>query len=289
MRIPLLAFPVASALLLSGTIACGKNDTPKLAVEQVSASTAGPAVPIAQAPQAAPGMMATGHAAAPAAAMPGPGGVSGTILETMDSGGYTYMRLRLADGSETWTAVNKSSVKKGESVTVVNAAPMDGFESKTLGRKFDRILFGQLAAPVAQAPVAGGPPPGANVADQLAAQHAGVSQAPDPGKVDVPKAEGKDAKRVAEVFAEKAQLADKSVTIRGKVVKFTPGVMGRNWIHLRDGSGSPEKKDNDVTVTSNDAAAIGDVVVVKGKVGVGRDFGMGYAYPVLIEEATVTK
>jgi hypothetical protein len=123
----------------------------------------------------------------------------------------------------------------------------------------------------------------------MAQQHAGISSAPDPGKVDVPKAEGADARRVAEVFAQKAQLADKSVTIRGKVVKFTPGVMGRNWIHLRDGSGTPEAKDHDITVTTNDGAAIGDVVVVKGKVGVGRDFGMGYSYPVLIEEAKVTK
>ena len=65
--------------------------------------------------------------------------------------------------------------------------------------------------------------------------------------------------------------------------------MGRNWIHIRDGSGSREKKDDDLTVTTQDGAAVGDVVVVKGVVHVDRDFGAGYSYPVVLEDAKVTR
>jgi hypothetical protein len=65
--------------------------------------------------------------------------------------------------------------------------------------------------------------------------------------------------------------------------------MGKNFIHLRDGSGSPAKQDNDVTVTTSDSAAVGDVVTVKGTIVVNKDFGAGYAYPVIIEDAKLSK
>ena len=77
--------------------------------------------------------------------------------------------------------------------------------------------------------------------------------------------------------------------VRGKVVKFTGGVLGKNWIHLRDGSGSASDGTNDVLVTTKDEASIGDIVLVKGVVHLDRDFGSGYAYQVLIEEASVKK
>jgi hypothetical protein len=79
------------------------------------------------------------------------------------------------------------------------------------------------------------------------------------------------------------------VAVRGKVVKYNPGIMGKNWIHLRDGSGSNEKKDNDLTVTTSDSAAVGGVVLVKGRVHLDRDFGSGYVYSVIIEDAKVSK
>ena len=75
--------------------------------------------------------------------------------------------------------------------------------------------------------------------------------------------------------------------IRGKVVKFTPGVMGKNWIHLRDGSGAAANGSNDLIVTSANQAKVGDVVTVKGVVRTDKDFGSGYAYRVLVEDATL--
>ena len=233
---------------------------------------------------------------APAAAQPQLVTVSGTVLETMPASDYTYMRLKTASG-ETWAAVNKTKIAKGDKVTVANAMSMDGFESKTLNRKFDKIVFGVLAAP-------GGAPdatvaPAALIADhapavvpasasreQMAAQHGqaagGPADAPD---VKVPKAEGANAKTVAELWALRAALAGKDVAVKGKVVKVTTGVMGKNWLHVRDGSGSKATKDNDLAVTTDASAKVGDVVTLSGTVSIDKDFGAGYAYPVIIENA----
>jgi len=223
------------------------------------------------------------------------GSVTGTVLETMDAAGYTYMRLKTPKG-EIWAAVQKATVKKGSEVTIVNAMPMNNFESKTLKRKFDQIVFGSLGT---ETGMSAGPSPlapghGASAEKQaqavMAEQHAGLADAPaDSVKIKVKKAEGPEGKTVSEIYAAKASLNDASVAVRGKVVKYNPGIMGKNWIHLRDGSGSNEKKDNDLTITTSDSAAVGAVVLVKGKVHLDRDFGSGYVYPVIIEDAKVSK
>jgi hypothetical protein len=101
----------------------------------------------------------------------------------------------------------------------------------------------------------------------------------------IAKAEG--GKTVAELFAEGPQLSGKSVTVRGKVVKTNKGIMDRNWLHVRDGSGA--EGSNDLTVTTlGDLPAVGATVVVTGPLSVNKDFGMGYQYPVIIEGATIT-
>ncbi len=222
-----------------------------------------------------------------------PGSLTGTVLETIDAAGYTYMRLKTPKG-EIWAAVNKAAVKKGSEVTVVNTIPMDGFKSETLNRNFDHIVFGSLRTGTSPAPALPSLAPGhvASMDKQttVAAQHAAVADAPvEADKIKVKKAEGADGKTVSEIFARKASLKGASVAVRGRVVKYNPGIMGKNWIHLRDGTGSREQKDDDITVTTTDSAAVGAVIVVRGIVHVDRDFGSGYAYPVIIEDAKVSK
>lgn len=230
-----------------------------------------------------------------------------------------YLRLGTSDG-EIWAAVDAAEVKTGAQVTVVNAITMDGFESKALGRKFDRIVFGSLAgaaAPQAKAPTvppgrgAAAPAPpaassqasaGSPMPPQMPAQmamqmppgpmppHPPVSAAPTEGApITVEKAEGAGGRRVAEIFATRASLKDVVVVVRGKVVKFSSNIMGKNWIHLRDGSGSRAAQDDDLTLTTMDSASVGDIVVVRGVLRVNRDFGAGYSYPVIIEDAKVSK
>ncbi len=115
--------------------------------------------------------------------------------------------------------------------------------------------------------------------------HAGIARAAVVGDVKVPKATGPDARTVAEIIEKKAALNSKPVLVRGKVVKYTPGVMGKNWIHLQDGSGSAADSTNDVLVTTKDETKIGAVVVARGTVRTDVDLGSGYFYKVLVDEA----
>ncbi len=94
-------------------------------------------------------------------------------------------------------------------------------------------------------------------------------------------------KTVAEIHQEKAQLAGKQVRVSGEIVKVNNKIMGRNFLHLRDGTG--KQGSNDLTVTSQETAEVGDQVVIVGTVSTDVDFGSGYTYPLLIEKATVTK
>lgn len=227
-------------------------------------------------------------AAAGAPAQAPAGQIQGKVLERIDAPPYSYLKLKTAQG-EAWAAVEKTEVANGADVTVKGATPMQNFESKTLNRKFDVVYFGTLgggdAAPAPEMMGQGQTPP-----VNMAAQHAAAAAGPaDVGDVKVEKATGADARTVAEVYAQRAALKEKPVTIRGKVVKFNADIMGKNWLHLRDGSGKADDKDNDITVTTGDTVSVGEVVVVKGKVQVEKDFGAGYKYPVIVEDAKLSK
>lgn len=245
------------------------------------------------APATADGKAPAKAPAAQSAALPGnvtqpeETAVTGTVAETIDAGPYTYLRLKTASG-EVWAAVNEVKLKAGTEVTVGNAIWMANFESKTLNRKFDRILFGSL---MGEGAAAAALPPGHPSTSAMAQAPASGAAAPaaDQGDVKVEKAPGKDSKTVAEIYANKAALKGVEVVVRGRVVKFNPEIMGRNWLHLRDGSGSAEKQDNDITITTSDVVAKGDIVTLRGKVALDQDFTAGYAYPVMIEGAKVVK
>ena len=99
-------------------------------------------------------------------------------------------------------------------------------------------------------------------------------------------AAAKDVVKVEEVFAKKDALNGKKITVKGEVVKFNSGIMGKNWVHIKDGSGKPGT--NDLTATTKDTAKVGEKVVVTGTLAVGKDFGAGYKYEAIIEEGTVT-
>jgi hypothetical protein len=203
--------------------------------------------------------------------------VNGKVLEVKNVPSYSYLRLKTKDG-EIWAAVVQAPVKVGAEVTIQNVMVMNNFESKTLKQKFDRIVFGSLAG-AGPAAAGGG----------MAAMHSGVSKAADVGDIKVARATGPGARTVAEIVANRTELKDKPVVVRGKVVKFTAEVLGKNWIHLRDGTGSASDGTNDILVTTKDKAKVGDVVLVSGVVHTDRDLGSGYSYKVLVEEAKLQK
>src|SRR4051812_48599030 len=194
------------------------------------------------------------HAAdKPAAATAGET-VTGEVLETMDAAGFTYMRLKTAKG-EVWTAVRAVPVKVGAQVTVENGMTMKNFESKTLKRSFPTILLGDLAGGASRA--TGG---------NMASPHASAPTASEAPDVKIEKAKGANARTVAEIVAKSADLKDKPVLVRAKVVKYNGGIMGKNWVHLRDGTGSATDNSNDIIVTTADQANVGDVVNAEGVV-----------------------
>ena len=210
-----------------------------------------------------------------------PGAPSGTVLERLDASSYSYLRLRTPSG-EIWAAVPQTDVAVGTQVTIANAAPMDGFESQTLGRRFEQILFGTLDPSSSGGEV--GLPPGHVPVNRETAATSDTEAVP----IVVEKATGADGRTIAEIYAQRTTLAGKQVVVRARVVKFTPGIMGKNWLHLRDGSGTAAAEDHDLTVTTNSMVRVGDMVVVSGSVSIDRDFGAGYAYKVIMEDAPVT-
>lgn len=206
-------------------------------------------------------------------------GQSGTVTETMDAGGYTYVQVDT--GSEKiWAAAPKFDVKVGDPVVVPQGMAMKDYHSKTLDRDFpivyfvDAVLVGGAdaampATPAAQPKASGGTPKTVTTDVDLSGIKA---------------AEG--GKTVAQVYENPADLAGKSVKIRAKVVKFNADIMGKNWLHIQDGTGA--EGTNDLTVTTSATANIGDTVLVDGVLVTDKDFGYGYKYAVLIEDAKVT-
>jgi hypothetical protein len=197
--------------------------------------------------------------------------LTGEVVESRDVQGYTYLRIKTASG-ETWAAVPTSVVKVGSQVGIANPVTMQNFESKTLNKRFDKIVFGQIVDPLAKP-----------------AAPASAAPASASAITKVTKAVGPDAKTVAEVVTGKAGLKDKTVLVHGQVVKASTGILGKNWLHLRDGSGSAAAGTHDVLVTTLDNAAVGDIVNARGKVRTDVDLGSGYAYAVLIEDASLRK
>ncbi len=208
------------------------------------------------------------------------GELVGVIAEKLEAPGYTYLRLTRAPEADVWVAVPTATLEVGTKVTALNPMPMENFESKTLGRTFPLVMFASGAQPVgaAGAPTAApSPRPAAPVAPVAL------------GELKVDKATGADARTVAEIYGQRAALKGKPVSVRAKVVKVTTGVLDRNWLHLRDGSGSEATEDFDLIVTTAETVQLDDVVTVQGALTVDKDLGSGYAYKVLIEDAKIVR
>lgn len=210
----------------------------------------------------------------PAAAPPLATNLTGKVLETIDAAQYTYLRLQTAQG-EAWAAVPASKQRVGTTLTVVNPIWMESFTSNSLHRTWPRIAFGTLEGDAGEHSAGTALPPG----------HPATAPAAEPDRIKVARASGAQGRTVADVWAQRSQLENKRVSIRGKVVKATNGVLGKNWIHLRDGTGAGES--SDLTVASEQTASVGDTVLVSGTVKLDRDLGAGYHYAVIVEDAQI--
>ncbi len=232
----------------------------------------------------------------------------GKVLETMASGGYTYIQFE-EKGKKLWVACKQMEVAAGDEIEFTKAAPMKNFHSRTLGKTFETILFvgyvkvkgadGKMRAPSNAAPH---PKPKKRPAENVSVpeghpamdtmlpkghrrvkskQGSGVVTVVAPGSVK----KAKGGQTVAECYGMKDSLAGKTARVRGRVVKYNGGIMGKNWIHIQDGSGEPGT--NDITVTTKKTAEKGDLILVTGKIGYDKKIGPGYTFPVIIEDAEI--
>ena len=201
--------------------------------------------------------------------------LSGKVTETMNVAGYTYVQIENS-GKRTWIAVPQRAVTVGEEMSFQPGFVMKNFTSKTLNRTFDEIVFsGGVAGQAEAAP--------AKSQEAGAAGAAAVS----PEKVD--RAAGPGGYTVAELHEKSADLDKKNVSVRGRVTKVLSGIMERNWVHIEDGSGDPSRGTNAIVITSGDLPVEGDVVTAQGTLYKDKDFGSGYKYSVIVEDASFVK
>jgi hypothetical protein len=224
----------------------------------------------------------------------GAGSFSGKVIEATNAAGYTYVQVDTGS-KKLWAVTTQFPVKVGDSVVVGKGMAMGQYHSKSLNRDFDDVYFADSisvngsGAPATSALPPGHPPIGGTATPGLPPGHPSLTTpaaAPNLNLTGIKKVEG--GKTIQEIFANKAKLAGKTVSVRGKVVKYNAMILGKNWLHIQDGSGSVENHDNDLTITTSTPAAVGDTVVVTGNVSINRDFGAGYKYSVIIEDAQVT-
>jgi hypothetical protein len=229
-------------------------------------------------------------------------GFTGKVLEFTNAAGYTYVLVDTG-AKKTWAATTQFAVKSGDTVNVSPGMTMPNYHSRTLNRDFDAVYFtgnitvaGDDAA--AKIPIlpAGHPPVEGTKTATLPAGHppiGGESAAQKPAaakhaKVDLAGIQpAKDGKTVQQIVEGKAKLEGKTITVRGKVVKYNGDIMGKNWLHLQDGTGAADQANNDLTVTTATEAKVGDTVLVTGKLSLNKDFGAGYKYAVILDDAQV--
>ena len=222
---------------------------------------------------------------------------AGTVIESIDASVYTYVQVEM-DGENIWLAGPKTTITQGGSINVDRRAPMTNFHSKSLNRDFPVVYFvsgfagsavqSASALPSAPAPTISAP----SSATELPAGHQAIADiktmasktmASKKMALSQPVERAEDGQTIAEIIANKKELSGKVVKVRGKVTKFTGGVMGKNWIHMIDGSA-----DNDLTVTTDQVVTTEQIIVIEGTVILDKDFGYGYAYELLIEDAKAT-
>jgi len=200
--------------------------------------------------------------------------IHGAVIETLDTSSYTYVRVKTGDSEELWVAAPRSPVQVGDVVILPHAVEMRDFYSPSFDRVFD-VLYMSPVLRVSGSNVEPSTP--ANTAHEITA-------APSPPQAalleNIEKPKG--GHTIAELWTNRDSLAGERVALRGVVVKRNDGVMGRNWVHLRDGSGDADGHD-ELTITTDVHVEVGDTIRLQGTLVLDQDFGYGYRYEMLVE------
>lgn len=271
---------IAMLAMFLPLIACSQNEPAQPTVKAEA--------PVAKTAVVAPAAEPT-SAAATAPTPAATSGTSGTVVETMNAAGYTYVYVD--NGSEKiWAAAPEFAVKVGDEVMVPEGMAMHNYHSQSMNRDFDVVYFVE-AVLNASSPSMGASAMGSADSSnmQMPKGHPPLTGQAVPSEIDLTNVKKADnGMTIADIYAGKADLSGKTVSLRGKVVKFSPQIMGTNWIHLQDGSGDQAAGTHDLTVTSGVQVNVGDTVVASGPLTLDKDFGYGYKYDLIMENAEVT-
>lgn len=180
----------------------------------------------------------------------------GKILEAIQVENYTYVKID-ENSKETWIAIPKLEVKVGETIETSEGIIMKDFKSTTLKRTFPEIIFATKAS----------------ILDSKEGKKIYTSNKV-PGVFTISK-----------VIENSTDLNGKTITFKGKITKFTPKIMDKNWLHLTD----LENTKVDLVVTTIEDVKVGDIVTMSGNVETNKDLGAGYFFKVIINDAKIVK
>jgi hypothetical protein len=209
---------------------------------------------------------------------------SGTIAEVIEVDSYTYLRIESDQGSA-WIATSLVWVNEGDAISFPSGVLMQDFHSATLGRTFDKIMFVENITVTQPAAGEALPPPSSPEMPKGHPELPAQSAAASDDTAAVEPAEG--GMTIAAIYAAYPGIDGTSVSVRGEVIKFSTGIMGANWVTLRDGTGT--EPENILVAKTQETVEIGETVTVTGTVKADVSLGYGYDYKVLVEEAQISK
>jgi hypothetical protein len=193
-----------------------------------------------------------------------------TVVDKIDAKGYSYLQVSENDNIF-WIAVPRMEVEKGEKLYFSQAMEMQDFTSETIDKTFESILFVQDAAK-------------SESGIQMPDPHSTLSSIP---KEEINIEPAADGMSLADIFKNAENLKGKTIKVKGKVVKVSQQIMNRNWIHIQDGT--QYNGNYDLVVTSDDMAEVGEIITAEGILSKDKDFGSGYVFNFIIEEAKIIK
>jgi hypothetical protein len=194
------------------------------------------------------------------------------VLEVLPTDKYIY--LKVSEGEEVyWIATGKQEVQVGQSYFYKNGLLKTQFHSKEYDRTFDKIYLVSNIVPSNHGSSTMTIPTTSSSIDNNEKDKNPTSLVTD-GSVSI-----------ANLVANPESYKDQTIQISGRCAKLNANIMGRNWIHLKDGT----KDDYDLVVTSNVPVPEGHVVTMKGVVRLDKDFGAGYRYDIIIEDGELQK
>ena len=193
------------------------------------------------------------------------------VQEVIQASAYTYLNVKEKDRNY-WIAINKREVGKGETISFAGGLEMKNFQSKELQRTFETIYFVNRIDSNEPSLPAGHP--------SIDMSH-GMKPVIDKKDISIEPAES--GITIGELFSNRDSYANKTVLIKGQVTKVNRAIMGKNWVHLQDGTS--DSGSYDLTVTTQEEVNPGDIVAFEGTIALNKDFGAGYKYDVLMEDA----